>query len=207
MKEIIFVTGNEGKVISAQKYFKGTGIELKYYDYEIIEPDINDIKYIATSKVLQAYEKVGQPCITLDAGFYISAYPNNPNFPGAFPKRELLNKIGIDGLLENMKTVENRTCYFKECLAYYDGTEIQYFYGISKGTLSTEIKGLNSDKKWSDLWYVFIPDNCNKTMAEMTDEERSNRPDGHTSALKEFVEYMKKTETKQFTLSLNHEVV
>lgn len=57
-------------------------------------------------------------------------------FQGAFPKRKLLNKIGIDGLLEVMKEVEDRKCYFKECLAYYDGTEVIYFYGVSNGTLS-----------------------------------------------------------------------
>lgn len=190
MKEIIFVTGNEGKRKSAQKYFEESNIKLKCYDYEIKEPYVNDIEFIAKSKVLQAYEKVLKPCIALDAGFYIPNYPNNPNFPGAFPKREIVDKIGIDGLLEKMNGVENRECYFKECLAYYDGVDIMYFYGISKGTLSKSKLGLDSSKKWSDLWYVFIPDNCDKTLAQMSEEERLTRPDGHTSALKEFSDYI-----------------
>lgn len=195
MKEIIFVTGNKGKQSSAQKYLDN--IKLECYDYEYDEPNINDIEIIATSKVMQAYKKVNKPCISLDCGFYIPEYPNNPNFPGAFPKRELLDKIGIDGLLYNMKYVVNRYCYFKEVLAYFDGVEIKYFYGISEGTLSTEIKGIDSNKKWSDLWYVFIPKNCYKTLAEMTDEERLNRCDNHTSGLQLFNEWCKSKESNK----------
>jgi len=190
MKELIFVTSNKGKQASAQKYFDEKEIKVHSYEYQIDEPNINDIEYIAKYKVIQAYNKVKKPCIALDAGFYIPSYPNNPNFPGAFPKRELLDKIGIKGLLEVMKNIDNRECYFKECLAYYDGKEILYFHGISKGTLSHKEKGLDNSKKWSDLWYVFIPQNCTKTLAEMTDEERECRNDQHTSALKEFSNWL-----------------
>lgn len=186
MKEIVFVTGNKGKVASAQKYFDDNNIKLITYDYDYEEPEINDIEVIAISKVKQAYKKVNKPCISQDSGFYIPNYPNNPNFPGAFPKRELIEKIGIDGLLEKMKNVENRYCYFKEVVAYFDGKEIKLFYGISEGYLSKEKRGIDSNKKWSDLWYVFIPMNHTKTLAQMTEEERNNRKDNHTSALKEF---------------------
>ncbi len=186
MKEIIFVTGNPGKRALAQQHFDEDFILLKCYEYELDEPKLNDIEFIAKSKVLQAYKKVKQPCIALDAGFYIKNYPNNSNFPGAFPKRDLLESIGINGLLENMKDVDDRYCCFKECLAYYDGEEIKYFYGINEGTLSRKILGNDTDKKWSELWYVFIPKNCNKTLMEMSDEERLNRKDGHTDPFIEF---------------------
>lgn len=186
MKNIVFVTNNEGKRKSAQKYFNEDQIKISCYNFDIKEPEINDIEYIAKYKVMEAYKKVNKPCIALDVEFYIPNYPNNPNFPGAFVRRELIDKLGIDGLLKNMENVKNRECYFKECLAYYNGKEILYFYGISKGTLSYKQKGLDSDKKWSDLWYIFIPNNSNKTLAEMTNDERDNRKDNHISALKEF---------------------
>jgi len=38
---------------------------------------------------------------------------------------------------------------------------------------------------------VFIPNNCNKTLAEMSDYERKNRSDGHTSATTIFAEWYK----------------
>ena len=44
-------------------------------------------------------------------------------------------------------------------------------------------------KAKSNLWYVFIPNNCDKTLAEMTDYERDHRHDGHTSATDEFINW------------------
>ena len=187
--EIVFVTSNKGKIQSAMQFLDDS-IHLETYNFDIEEPEINDIDYIAEYKVKQAYKKVGKPCISLDAGFYIKNYPNNPNFPGAFPKRELLEKIGIEGLLEKMKGVTNRNCYFKECLAYYDGNNVKKFYGTSYGSLSTEIKGNYNKKQWSELWFVFIPKNHEKTLAEMTDEERKNRNDGHTSPFVPFYKWL-----------------
>lgn len=63
------------------------------------------------------------------------------------------------------------------------------FYGTSEGTLSKEKRGNQIKKAKSNLWYVFIPNNYEKTLAEMTDEERINRQDKHTSATQEFLEW------------------
>ena len=57
MKEIIFVTSNKGKQKSAQKYFNEKEIKVNCYEYDIEEPQINDIQYIAKHKVLQVYKK------------------------------------------------------------------------------------------------------------------------------------------------------
>ena len=88
-----------------------------------------------------------------------------------------------------MKDVKNRECYFKECLAYFDGKQLKTFYGYVRGTLSTEIRGNDTNKKWSDLWYVFIPQNNTLTMAEMTDEQRANRKDGYVNPFLKFSEW------------------
>lgn len=189
MKEIVFVTGNTGKIASAEKYFLDYDVKFSCVDFGVDEPEVNDIEYISKYKVVEAYKRLKKPCIALDAGFYIVNYPSNPLFPGAFPKRELIDKIGVDGLLENMKGVKDRSCYFKECLSYYDGKEIKCFYGYTYGSLSEQILGDDTDKKWSDLWYVFIPKGYNKTLAQMTDEERNNRKGDHTVALKEFAKW------------------
>lgn len=195
MKEIVFVTSNIGKLQSAQSYIDKK-LKLINFDFDIVEPEINDIEVIAEYKVKEAFKMVKKPCISLDAGFYIPNYPNNPNFPGAFPRRELLEKIGIDGLLKNMHGVAERECYFKECLAYYDGKTLKKFFGLSKGSLSTEKRGVDSDKKWSELWYVFIPKNNHKTMAEMSDEERNNRNDDYVNPFIEFSNWFEDLEEK-----------
>ena len=69
MKEIIFVTTNRGKIASAQEHLSST--KLTPYEAELIEPRSDDIREIAREKVIQAYNIVNEPCIALDAGFFI----------------------------------------------------------------------------------------------------------------------------------------
>lgn len=187
--EIVFVTSNKGKVASAQRRL--TDIKLDIFNYDLIEPRSDDVKEIAESKVRQAYEVVKKPCIALDAGFYIDALNG---FPRAFVNFAL-DTLGIEGILKQMKDIDNRNCAFKECLAYFDGENILYFNGIHKGTLSTEIRGIDTDKKWSDLWYIFIPYGYSKTLAEMTEEERNNRVkcEENIDCMDLFAEYHEKT--------------
>ncbi len=187
MKEIVFVTHNKGKAKSAEKFFKD--LKIRTFEYELSEPRSDDIKLIAKTKVMEAYDIVKTPCIAMDADFYIDELNG---FPKAFVNFAL-ETIGIDGILKLMEYKENRKCAFRQCLAYYDGKEIKYFYGESKGTLSYEKRGIDTEEKWSDLWYIFIPNGFNKTLAEMTKEERDNKNniDKSTSALEEFAKWYK----------------
>ena len=59
------------------------------------------------------------------------------------------------------------------------------------GNLSEEIKGINRDEKWSDLWYIFKPEGFEKTLAEMDTLERENgkKVDGSYSVLDNFVKW------------------
>ena len=114
----------------------------------------------------------------MDAGFFIDELNG---FPKAFVNFSL-ETIGIDGILKLMEGKENRRCKFEECLAYHDGNQIHYFYGKHPGNLSNEILGKDRDEKWSDLWYIFKPDNHEKTLAQMTSEERENRRRGASRA-------------------------
>ena len=59
------------------------------------------------------------------------------------------------------------------------------------GNLSKEIKGIDRNEKWSDLWYIFKPAGFETTLAEMDSTERENRRkiDGSYSALEKFAEW------------------
>lgn len=169
MEEIIFVTHNKGKIASAQKHLKN--VNFKIFEYNLDEPRSDDVEYISKIKVMEAYDLVKKPCISLDAGFFIDALNG---FPRAFVNFAL-ETINIEGILKLMEDKENRKCKFKECLSFYDGCELKQFVSYHEGTLSFEILGTDTDKKWSDLWYVFIPNGFSKTLAQMTDEERATR--------------------------------
>lgn len=165
MKEIIFVTTNNGKVASAQKEL--TNIKVLPIEAELNEPRSDDIKEIAKQKVLQAYSIVNRPCIALDSGFFIEALNG---FPRAYVNH-MLDTIGIEGILKLLRDEENRECEFRSCLAYYDGEEMRFFESKSSGVISQEIRGSENESRWSDLWYLFIPQKFNKTLAEFDESD------------------------------------
>lgn len=165
MKEIIFVTTNKGKIASAQEYLKAT--KLIPYNADLIEPRSDNIKEIAREKVIQAYNIVKEPCIALDAGFFIRSLNG---FPRAYVNHAL-DTIGIEGILKLVEDKDDKECEFRSCLAYYDGENMEFFESKSCGIISDSIRGLDSNKKWSDLWYIFIPDHFKKTLAEFTEED------------------------------------
>lgn len=192
MDEIVFVTHNKGKIESAKKQLEG--VDFKVFEYDLEEPRSDDIKYISKYKVMEAYNLVKKPCISLDCGFWIDALNG---FPRAFVNYAL-DTIGIEGILKLMEGKEKRSCRFTECLSYYDGKEVRQFMGKHEGYLSEKILGKDSDKKWSDLWCIWIPQGSSKTMAEMTDEERETRKRDKSSvqAMKEFANWYKKEGVK-----------
>ena len=186
MNEIVFVTHNKGKIASASKRLNG--VRFKVFEYDLEEPRSDDIKYISKYKVMEAYKLVNKPCISLDCGFWIDELNG---FPRAFVNFAL-DTIGIEGILKLMEGKENRSCRFTECLSYYDGNELHQFTGKDEGTLSNEILGSDTDKKWSNLWYIYKPIGYDKTLAEMTDEERLNRKkENSIDSMSEFAKWYK----------------
>ena len=132
MENLTYVTGNYGKYISVKEKFEENNITINYFNCDLDEPDINDISYISKDKAKNAYEKINSPVFVADSGFYIENYPNNPGYPGAFVKRSGISS-DIDLLLETMKDVTNRNCYFLDCLTFYDGNNYYQFFGKSEG--------------------------------------------------------------------------
>lgn len=169
MDQIVFVTHNKGKIAAAKRNMEN--VDFVVYEYELEEPRSDDITYISKYKVMEAYKLVQKPCISLDCGFWIDELNG---FPRAFVNFAL-DTIGIEGFLKLMEGKENRSCRFTECLSYYDGKELHQFMGKHEGTLTTEIVGTDSEEKWSDIWYIYKPAGYDKTLSQMTDEERANR--------------------------------
>ena len=188
MENLTYITGNYGKYVSVKEKFENAGITIDYFKCDLEEPDINDIEFISKEKARQAFEILGTPVFVIDSDFYIEYYPSNHGYSGAFVKRSGISSNIVE-LLEIMKQTQNRNCYFLDCLTFFDGNDYFQFFGVSKGTLSHEIRGEQNKRAKSNLWFVFIPMNCSKTLVEMSDEERNNRPDNRTSATDEFIEW------------------
>ena len=192
MSYLTYVTGNYGKYVAVKEHFEENQVEVDFLNYDFEEPEINNIEVISRAKVLDAYQLLKSPCFVADSGFYIDHYPNDPGYPGAFVKRSGVAS-NIDMLLDKMKGEANRSCKFVDCLTFYDGKEFYTFHGISSGTLAFSKRGNVEKKALSNLWCVFVPNHCDKTLAEMSEEERKTRKDGHTSATELFIHWYKNT--------------
>lgn len=190
MESLIFVTGNINKGFEIEERFNRERIPIEIIKMDFQEPEINDIETVSKRKVIQAYQILEKPCFVIDSGFNIYNFPNNPGYPGAFVRRSGISE-NIDDLLDIMKDVEDRRCQFLDCLTFYDGTDFYCFYGKDEGVLTYEKRGKENRVMRSALWYVFQPKDSIKTLAEMTDEERINRKDGHISAKEQFIEWYK----------------
>lgn len=190
MDKLLFVTGNVNKGYEIEERFKEAQIPVEIIGMDFIEPEVNDIEIVSKSKVMQAYLILQRPCFVIDSGLNINNYPNNPGYPGAFVRRSGISE-NIDKLLDVMKNVNDRSCQFLDCLSFYDGNEIYCFYGIDEGVITYEKRGLENKAMRSDLWYIFQPRDSSKTLAEMTDEERIIRRDGHLSSKEQFISWYK----------------
>ena len=170
MEELVFVSGNSGKISSVKNYAQAKNIPVSFYSLDFSEPDLNDISYISKKKAEYAYQELGYPCFVSDTGFYIDYYPNQPGYPGAFVKRSGVSS-NLEKLLDDMKDVDNRSCRFVDCITYYDGECFQQFFGESRGELATEVSGENMNNAKSELWKVFIPEGYHSTLAGMSSKE------------------------------------
>lgn len=191
MESLVFVTGNKNKGYEIKERFEREEIPIEIIQMNFQEPEVNDIKTVSKSKAIQAYQILQRPCFVIDSGFNIHNYPNHPNYPGAFVRRSGISE-NIDKLLDTMQNVKDRSCQFLDCLTFFDGREFQFFYGTDEGVITTEKRGTANKAMRSPLWYVFQPNDSKKTLAEMTEEERVSRKDGHLSAKEQFIEWYQK---------------
>lgn len=204
MNKLTFVTGNINKGYEIEERFNKEQIPVEVIKMDFQEPEVNDVKIVSKSKVMQAYQLLGKPCFVIDSGFNIHNYPNNKGYPGAFVKRSGIAE-NIDELLDTLKDVEDRSCEFIDCLTFYDGVELYFFYGLDKGVITYEKRGTKNRAMRSSLWFVFKPEDSDKTLAEMNDEERINRRDGHISAKEQFIKWYKENYlgTKRLVKKMN----
>lgn len=190
MEKLVFATGNINKGYEIEERFNREQIPIEIIKMNFQELEINDIETISKNKAIQAYQILQRPCFVIDSGFNIHHFPNNPDYPGAYVRRSGLSE-NIDQLLEILQDVQDRTCQFLDCLTFYDGKDFYCFYGKDEGIITREKRGNKTKTMRSKLWYVFQPNDSFKTLAEMTDEERISRKDGHISAKEQFIEWYK----------------
>ncbi|CAL1520316.1 RdgB/HAM1 family non-canonical purine NTP pyrophosphatase [Chitinophaga sp. MM2321] len=187
---LIFATNNENKV----KEFRSLlGDECKIItlleagiDIDIPEPH-DTLEANAREKSVTIHRMTAQNCFAEDTGLEIAALNGAPGVLSArYAGEQKLAADNIAKVLEEMATVADRSAQFRTVISLIlDGKEYQ-FEGISKGQISTELKG----GKGFGYDPIFIPEGATRSFAEM-DLTEKNQYSHRARAFKEFVAFLK----------------
>lgn len=194
VKEIVFATGNPGKVATLRSHFSlaGFDIAIDQQPLELIEPQAATATEVATVKAQQAYDIVRKPVLVDDSSFHIYALGG---FPGPYIKY-MLETVGVEGIMRFMKSQTDRRAYFTSSLVFVDEQgKIHVFEGKDKeGEIVDYIDPINHPEAWSDLWKIFAPPgHSGKTYSQLSREElRAHRVgEKKVSAYTQFTDWLK----------------
>ena len=178
-KEIVFITGNKGKIETAESYFsKVSNLKLSHIAMDLIEPQLDSVIDVAKYKAKQAFDIVKKPVFVCDAGFSIDELDG---FPGAYAKY-FNETIGNDGYLRLMNGKENRNCFFTTTIVYIDEFGKEHcFESHIKGRMTKEEAKFSNDEAWSNLWKIVILDGADKTISELSSDELTEIRDKNNS--------------------------
>lgn len=101
--------------------------------------------------------------MVMDSGLFIDELNG---FPGVYTKYAL-DTIGIDMIIQLLGATAR--AYTQRTITYFDGNKLQTFTLKLYGALLKEPRG-NNGRNYDKY---FLPDGKNKTLAEMTDEEKA----------------------------------
>ncbi|SDD93394.1 RdgB/HAM1 family non-canonical purine NTP pyrophosphatase [Riemerella columbipharyngis] len=172
MKEILIATHNEHKKEEIQNIL-GNGFLVKSLsDYNITEEIEENGKTFNENALIKAqycFDKTGVPSIGDDSGLVVEALNGRPGIFSARYAGDHDFQSNIQKVLHELEGIENRKAYFVTVMCLVDNDGIQYFEGRINGTITKENKG----HKGFGYDPIFIPENCEKTFAEMLPEEKN----------------------------------
>lgn len=189
MKEIFFITSNDGKVHEAKNKLHPLGYRIikKNLGYPEIQTD--SLEEVARYGVQHVQKTIDHPFILEDAGLFIDALQG---FPGVYSSY-VYHTIGLDGVLSLLtdKKKRIRSAVFRSVFAYAkpEGDPL-LFVGECNGMISTEKKG----GKGFGYDPIFMPLSSDRTFAEMRAEEK-NAFSHRGKSLEKLVHFLRKKST------------
>jgi XTP/dITP diphosphohydrolase len=190
-KQILLATTNKGKLHDVQEILKGIDVEilsfLNFSDYPNVEETGTSFLENAELKAKAAFEIYGFPSFGDDSGleaFQLNGEPGiySARYAGEDADDEKNNLKLIKKLSELPEPHPGR---FVCAAVYYDGKDFKSAVGEVRGNIIRTPRGKNG------FGYdpLFVPNGCDKTMAELTHEEK-NKISHRLNAFKELKNYL-----------------
>jgi len=187
---LILATNNQHKVDEIRSVLDDEFIIISLkeagIDIDIPEPYLT-LEANASEKSKTIHELTHQNCFSEDTGLEVDALNGEPGVKSARYAGEEKNfKANIDKLLANLKGKENRKARFRTVISLIWNNEEYLFEGISEGKIIDVPRG--------ELGFgydpVFVPDESDRTFAEMTLEEK-NKYSHRSKAVEKLVAFLR----------------
>lgn len=191
MKNIVFATNNQNKLREIRDIVGSKYNILSLSDincHEDIPETADTIEGNALLKARFVKEKYGYDCFADDTGLEVEALDNRPGvYSARFAGEDCNSENNITKLLSELEGIGNRKARFRTVIALIKGDTEEEFEGVIYGNISHERHGeggFGYDK-------VFVPENYEKTFAEMLPEEK-NSISHRAKATRLLIEYLNK---------------
>ncbi len=190
MQSLIFATNNRNKVDEIRSVLNGLFevITLKEAGIDIDIPEPHDtLEANAHEKSGTIYAITGKNCFSEDSGLEVHALNNEPGVKSARYAGDGHDfKKNTEKLLANMQDISDRRARFRTVISLIlDGKEYQ-FEGICNGNITMGERG----EQGFGYDSVFVPDESNKTFAEMNMAEK-NLYSHRKKATAKLIEFLK----------------
>lgn len=185
--KIVLASSNEHKVKEINAIVKGLGLEfiLPSGDFNPVEDGLT-FEENSLIKAREAWNISKTWCLADDSGLCIDALNGAPGIHSA--RYAETPQLRIDRVLHEMKGITNRSARFKCCMTLINPEgEVAFSHvGVCEGSIINEQRGING------FGYdpIFLLENSDKTMAELTDDEK-NTVSHRGKALRAVLEYVK----------------
>ena len=161
--KIYFVTNNTSKAEELQDYLASAppavpDLQIAVFQSELFEVLDCDIDRIVTNKALDAFQRVGLPCVVEHSGLFMDALPGLPGGLG----QTIWRSIG-DRMCGFLHHDDSRAATARSVIGYCDGRRVTLFHGETRGQIAQRAQGEHSFN-WDP---IFIPDGSDHTYAEM----------------------------------------
>ncbi len=190
-RKIVFATNNKHKLSEIREIMGSKYEVLSLNDincYEEIEETAETIEGNALLKAHFISEKYGYDCFADDTGLEVEALNGAPGvYSARYAGENHDSEANMNKLLKELRGIENRKSRFLTVIALVIKGKTITFEGIINGNIIDYPIGDNG------FGYdpIFMPENSNKTFAQMTSEEK-NLISHRAIATKKLIEYLKK---------------
>ena len=184
-EDILFATGNAGKVREAGQWFESRGMRViqaldgSGQPLELIEPQSASLENVAHHKIDQAVAMLdgARWVLVEDAGLFI---PSLGDFPGVF-SAHALDTIGCDGILRLLSGGRSRRARFEAVACLWMDGRTLIGHGVCEGRIASAPSGLAGFGCDPIFVPVDQPEGAGmRTFGSMTPAEKSDR--SHRSA-------------------------